>query len=83
MKKAFLLAAGLGKRLKPLTNEMPKCLLPINNKINEILINTHWYAEKVREFVFSLQESHGILVEDATNFNIKKKKPKAKNCFIP
>ncbi len=27
--KAFLLTAGLGTRLRPLTYEMPKCLLPI------------------------------------------------------
>ena len=28
--KAFLLAGGLGERLRPLTDRVPKCLVPIN-----------------------------------------------------
>ena len=30
--KAFLLAGGLGDRLRPLTDTMPKCLVPINGE---------------------------------------------------
>ena len=32
MKKAIIIAAGMGKRLKPLTNDMPKCLLKVGRK---------------------------------------------------
>lgn len=63
--KAFLLAAGLGTRLRPLTNETPKCLIPINGKpllvywielmeshgIDEVLINLHYLPEKVKTFI--------------------------------
>lgn len=63
--KAFLLAAGIGTRLRPLTEATPKILLPINGKplleiwlehlrrhgIREVLINTHWQREKVEAFL--------------------------------
>lgn len=63
--KAFLLAAGEGTRLRPLTNTLPKCLIPIHGKpllgiwielfdkfnIWEVLINTHHHATKVEQFI--------------------------------
>jgi mannose-1-phosphate guanylyltransferase len=62
--KAFLLAGGFGTRLKPLTDDIPKCLIPINgipllsywfklfeeNNVTEVLINLHHLQKKVIEF---------------------------------
>ena len=65
--KAFLLAAGLGTRLRPVTNHIPKCLVPINGKplleywlenltkagITEFLINTSYLSAEVENYVKS------------------------------
>jgi histidinol-phosphate phosphatase family protein len=67
MLKAFLLAAGLGSRLRPYTDSNPKCLLPFGGRplldfwlellaeVNcvEARVNTHAHAEKMRAFLCS------------------------------
>ena len=68
--KTIILSAGQGKRLLPLTAEIPKCLLPIQGKkliewqidalhrcgIDKITVVTGYRAEKVDEV---LQRSYG------------------------
>lgn len=65
MMKAYLLAAGKGTRLKPYTDQHPKCLIPIHGTpllaiwlellarhgVKEVLINTHHHAEQVERFL--------------------------------
>jgi mannose-1-phosphate guanylyltransferase len=77
--KAFLLAAGKGTRLRPLTDHMPKCLVPIagmpllqlwfemlrDSGVTEVLVNTHHLAGQVRQFV----ASHPVEGLDVTLFH--------------
>lgn len=65
--KAMILAAGLGTRLRPLTDTRPKALVEINGRtlleitltrlrafgVNEVIINVHHFADMVVEYLKS------------------------------
>jgi mannose-1-phosphate guanylyltransferase len=65
--KTLLVAAGLGTRLRPFTDNTPKCLMPIGGRpllqiwlerlakaeVAQFLVNTHYLAPQVRDFVAS------------------------------
>jgi len=68
---AIVLAAGISSRLRPLTNNIPKCLLPVGgppllertlrsleqSEVRECVIVTGYYHEKVEQFATALRLS--------------------------
>lgn len=78
--KAFLMAAGLGTRLRPITNTIPKCMVPIKGRpllawwmdlfekhnVSDVLINTHYLPELVRDFICSYnRQNHKIKIYES------------------
>ncbi len=74
--KAMILAAGLGTRLRPLTNDRPKALVELEGRtlleitisrlrafgVDEIIINTHHFADSVAAYL--AQRKHfGMRIE--------------------
>jgi mannose-1-phosphate guanylyltransferase/mannose-1-phosphate guanylyltransferase/phosphomannomutase len=71
--RAMILAAGLGTRLRPITYQMPKPMVPVANRpviehivrlltehgFTEVIANLHWFPELVRSHLGDGSE-HGI-----------------------
>lgn len=79
--QAFLLAAGLGTRLKPLTDTMPKALVPvketpllrhitdklISSGATRIVVNTHHFAEQIVSYVALQEDWDNVIISDESN----------------
>lgn len=73
--KALVFAAGLGTRLKPLTDTMPKALVPVEGEpmlkrvldkliaagYDDICINIHHFADQIRDYV-AANDSFGVKI---------------------
>lgn len=76
--KALILAAGLGTRLRPLTNDKPKALIELKGKtllehaiekvqaagFDEIIVNIHHFADQVESFIKKRYPSRKISISD-------------------
>ena len=74
--KAMIFAAGLGTRLKPLTDSIPKALVPIAGKpllehvilklkaagFDEIIVNVHHFPDQIIDFL-KVNNNFGIRIE--------------------
>src|SRR5277367_6659976 len=74
--KAMILAAGLGTRLRPLTNDRPKALVEVAGQtlleitlrrlnecgVREVIVNVHHFAEMVVEYL-EKHKNFGMRVE--------------------
>jgi NDP-sugar pyrophosphorylase family protein len=76
--KSLILAGGIGSRLRPITDTVPKCLVPIAGKpmldywfealiaagVRDVLINTHHLAPLVREHLNQVNAKGRLMVRE-------------------
>ncbi|MCH5240367.1 MAG: NTP transferase domain-containing protein [Muribaculaceae bacterium] len=79
--KAMILAAGLGSRLKPLTDKIPKALVEIegvpmlervilklrSQGFDNIMVNVHHFADQIRDFLTSREFNVEISISDESD----------------
>ena len=83
MTRALILAAGQGTRLRPLTNDKPKCLIPLLGKsllerqvdtlkksgVTNIHIATGYRSDQIESLGFSMEINRGnkIYIKEMKN----------------
>lgn len=79
--KAMIFAAGLGTRLRPLTDTMPKALVPVCGKpllahvieklaasgYDDIVVNVHHFSEQIKDYLASHDFGVKVSISDETS----------------
>jgi len=77
----MILAAGLGTRLKPFTDNHPKALVAVNGKtllqrnieylaefgIKDVIVNVHHFANQVQKFITKITNRIGACLRNQKN----------------
>lgn len=80
--KAMIFAAGLGTRLKPLTDEMPKALVPVCGQpllyhvleklkaagVDETIVNVHHFPDMIRQWIEHHDTGIKVSISDERDF---------------
>ena len=79
--RAMLFAAGLGTRLRPLTDHMPKALVPVGGRpllditasrlraagVTEMVINVHHFSDQIIDYVNTHDMGMQVSISDETD----------------
>ncbi len=74
--KAMILAAGLGTRLRPITDDRPKALVTVGGRtllelalsrlrrfgVNEVIVNVHYFADRIIDYL-AANRNFGMRIE--------------------
>ncbi len=77
-KTAMVLAAGLGTRMRPLTDDRPKALVEVQGRalidhvldrladagVEKAVVNVHWFADRLEAHLAARGRSPGIVISD-------------------
>ena len=77
-KTAMVLAAGLGTRMRPLTNDRPKALVEVGGRslidhvldrladagVEHAVVNVHWFADRLEHHLAARGRGPGITISD-------------------
>ncbi len=77
-KTAMVLAAGLGTRMRPLTNDRPKALVEVGGKplvdhllarladagVETAVVNVHWFAERLEEHLTHIKAPKIVISDE-------------------
>lgn len=78
IKTAMVLAAGLGTRMRPLTDDRPKALVEVGGRalidhvldrlaeagVKKAVVNVHWFADRLEQHLKARGRGPGVVISD-------------------